>query len=217
MKIKRVSTVLCVFLSIFSLLFCGGVSATWIFAEPTVPSVDGDFSSVSISVFDYNAEEILPGGGVEIPDIGQNHYTLIDKILNETNKNYGLNQSTSNVLHSYLKSKGVVYSNQKVSGGNLKFIIDPQNNTHGLYFVLEKVSDTHIHCYTFTYLDLVDASGTSKEMAVYQTHLIKTNEWNMTTSHKGLAKTVRLSDIGVSADSNSSSYSIDIESWYSVE
>ena len=217
MKTRRVTTLLSLSILIFSLLFCGGVYATWILAEPTVPSVDGNFSSVSISIFDYKAEEILPGGDIELPDIGENHYVLLDKVLNETNKNYGLNASDYNVLHSYLKSAGVVYSNQKVSGGNLKFIIDPQNNTHGLYFVLEKESDTHIHCYTFAYIDLVDASGTSKEIIVYQTHLIKTDEWEMTTSHTGLAKTLRLSDIGVSADPKSSSYSIDIESWHAVQ
>ncbi len=207
---------LCIFLLIASLLLCTGVFGTWIFAEPTVISKDGDFT-VDISVFDYNAEEILPGGGTEIPDIGQNHYTLIDKILNEMQKSYGLNASDSNVLHSYLKSEGIIYSNQKVSGGNLKFIIDPKNNTQGLYFVLERVSDTEIHCYTFSYIDLVDASGTNKEIAVYQTHLIKTNKWDMTISHTGLAQTIELSDVGVSADPNSSQYSIDVESWYLVK
>lgn len=100
-------------------------------------------------MFEYPPEEILPGGEMEDAELGESHFALIDLILNERDKGYGLNYSNNVVLHRYLKNQPVVYSNQKVSGGNLKFILDPKNNTHGLYYCIEKVSDTEYYIYLF--------------------------------------------------------------------
>jgi hypothetical protein len=108
----------------------------------------------------------------------------------------------------------MLFSNQKISGGNLKFILDPKNNTHKLYYVIEKSSDTLYYIYTFSTDALATASGTEIEIEVYRTTVEKSNKWVATVSYKGAAKTLRLSDINVSADSQSQKYSINIETWH---
>lgn len=192
----------------------GGVYATWAYAEisPT-PAEQG--MNVSLNVFDYPPEEILPGGdNDEELTLGENHYVLIDLIFNESNKGYGLNISDNALLHQCLKKQPVVFSNQKVSGGNLKFILDPKNNTHGLYFCLEKVSDTEYYAYTFSTDELSTASGTNIEIAAYRTTLVKTDEWRATKSYLGYAGVKRLSEFGVSADPQCIQYSIDVSTWH---
>ena len=167
-----------------------------------------------LSLFEYTAEEILPGGELEEAPLGENHFALIDRILNEKDKSYGLNINNNVLLHTYLRRQKVVYSNQKVSGGNLKFILDPKNNTHGLYYCLEKVSDTEYYAYTFSTNELSTASGSSIEIVAYRTTLLKTDKWRPTTSYQGYAKTKSLRDLGESADPNTIGYSIDVSTWH---
>lgn len=200
-------------LALALLVSVGGVYATWIYAGAPVTPVDQNVG-VSISEFDYTPEEVLPGGGNEQAPIGQNHLVLIDLILNENDKGYGLNINNNVVLHQYLRRQPVVYSNQKVSGGNLKFILDPQNNTHGLYYCIEKVSDTLYYAYTFSTDALSTAGGSDLEIIAYRTDLVKTDIWRGTVSHMGYVKTKSLSDLGVSADPNAIRYSIDVSTWY---
>ena len=125
-----------------------------------------------------------------------------------------MNINNNVVLHQYLRRQPVVYSNQKVSGGNLKFILDPQNNTHGLYYCLEKVSDTLYYAYTFSTDALSTAGGSDMEIIAYRTDLVKTDIWRATVSHMGYAKTKSLSALDVSADPNAIRYSIDVSTWY---
>ncbi len=194
----------------------GGVAAGWIYPEgPNSPEFQ-EFG-MSASLFEYKPEEILPGGDSEKPEIGQNHLALIDLILNERDKGYGLNINNNVVLHRYLRNDGVVYSNQKVTGGNLKFILDPSNNTHGLYYCVEYVSSTLYYAYTFSTVALNDAGGTEAEIAVYRTILEKTDKWNATLSYYGYAKVEELSDLGASADPKSIPYSIDVSTWRLAE
>ena len=134
-------------------------------------------------------------------------------ILEESDKGYGLNISNNVLIHQYLKNHDVIYSNQKTSGGNLKFILDPQNNTHGLYYCIEKVSNTEYYCYTFSTDELSTAGGTSVEIPAYRTTLLKTNKWEATTTYFGYAKTKSLRDLGESASSHSIAYSIDVTTW----
>ena len=60
---------------------------------------------------------------------------------------------------------------------------------------------------------LSTASGTSDYITVYRTSLVKTDKWRAPVSYKGVAQTVKLSDLGVSADSQSLKYSINMASW----
>ena len=98
--------------------------------------------SFDVSGFDWAPEEILPTES----QIGENHLMLIELILNEKSKGYGLNYDQKNVLESYLNSKGIIFSNQKTSGGNIKFVSD---ETDQLYYCIEKISNTTYYAYTF--------------------------------------------------------------------
>ena len=206
-------------IQILSLLMClvmiftiGGAYATWSYST-LPPQAQEQNVSVSLNVFEYPPEQILPGGDTEEAPLGENHLALTQLILWEEEKGYGLNINNNVLIHQYLKQNKVIYSNQKVSGGNLKFILDPHNNTHGLYYCIEKVSDTLYYSYTFDVNHLSTASGTNEYIPVYRTSLVKTDEWRATVSYEGVAQTVRLSDIDVSADSQSLKYSIAVETW----
>ena len=207
--IKFISLILCLVL-LFSI---GGAYATWQYAELSPQNVHQDVG-ITLNMFEYPPEQILPGGDTETAPLGENHLALINLILWEEEKGYGLNINNNVLIHKYLKNVPVVYSNQKVSGGNLKFILDPHNNTHGLYYCIEKVSDTLYYSYTFDINHLSTASGTDDYIPAYRTSLVKTNnEWKATVSYEGVAKTIRLSELGVSADSQSLKYSIDVTTW----
>lgn len=201
------------FLCLFLIVSIGGVFATWKYAEVPAAAVEQSVG-LSLSVFNYPPEEILPGGDMEEALLGENHFALIELILNERSKGYGLNYSDNTILHQYLERQTVVYSNQKVSGGNLKFILDPKSNTHGLYYCLEKVSETEIYAYTFSTEALATAGGSNVEIVVYRTTLAKTDQWRATTSYLGYAKTRSLRDLDVSADPNTITYSIDVSTWH---
>ena len=207
---RSLSLLLCL-LVIFSI---GGVFATWHYAELSPQSVSTDVN-VSLSLFEYPPEEILPGGDLEEAPLGENHFALIDLILNERNKGYGLNINNNVLLHQYLRKQPVVYSNQKVSGGNLKFILDPKNNTHGLYYCLEKKTDTLYYAYTFSTDALATNGGSDSEIVAYRTNLEKTDKWYATVSYMGYAQTKSLRDLDVSADPNTIGYSIDVSTWHS--
>ncbi len=209
--IRRFTLLFACILLLFSV---SGVYATWLYAEQSPMPAD-QFVGLSLGVFDYTPEEILPGGENEEAELGQSHFALIDLILNESDKGYGLNINNNVVLHRYLRQQDVVYSNQKVSGGNLKFILDPKNNTHGLYYCIERISDTEYCAYTFSIDELSTASGSDVEIVAYKTILEKTDIWRATKSYLGYAKTERLSDLGVSADPNTIAYSIDVSTWHS--
>ena len=115
-SIVRYTAFLC---SLFVLASIGGVFATWYYTYETTPSVQENLS-VSLSDFEWKPAEILPTES----EIGENHLALIELILNENNKGYGLNYDNKHVLEGYLDKYGLVFSNQKVSGGNLKFVSD---------------------------------------------------------------------------------------------
>ena len=208
MRIKYLSLLLCLLI----VLSVGGVYATWKYAELS-PDEKSQEIGMSLSAFEYPPEQILPGGDTEEAQLGENHFKLIDLILWEDDKSYGLNINNNAVLHQYLRKDGIVFSNQKVSGGNLKFILDPHNNTHGLYYCIERIDNNLYYCYTFDINSLATASGTTEYIAVYRTSLVKTDIWRATTSYVGVAQTKKLSDMGVSADSQSLKYSIDVTTW----
>ena len=208
MKIKYFSLLLC----LLTILSIGGVFATWKYADLSADEVNQDLS-LSLSVFEYPPEQILPGGDTEQAQLGENHLKLVELVLWEDNKGYGLNINNNVLIHQYLKNNKVVYSNQKISGGNLKFILDPHNNTHGLYYCVEKIDNSLYYVYTFDVEELATASGTTEYITVYRTSLVKTDEWRSTVSYLGIAQTKSLSSMGVSADSQSLRYSIDVTTW----
>lgn len=142
-SIARYMAFLC---SLFILASVGGVFATWYYTYETVQNTQEDLS-VSLSEFEWKPEQILPTES----EIGENHLALIELIMNESDKGYGLNYDSKQVLEGYLDRYGLVFSNQKVSGGNLKFVSD---ETDQLYYCVEKISDTMYYVYTFSVSDL---------------------------------------------------------------
>lgn len=203
-------------LALVLLLTVGGVYATWTYTlgytEPKSQEL-----GVSLSVFDYPPDEILPGGDQNDEPVtpGANHFALIDLILNESNKGYGLNYSDNVLLHQYLRSDRVIYSNQNVQGGNLKFLLDDKNNTQGLYYCIKWVSDTEYHVFTFSKDDLATAGGSAVEIAAYKTILKKNTKWEATTSYLGYALTYSLYDLDVEPGQQADiHYSIDMEQWH---
>ena len=200
--------------ALIALLSVGGVYATWHFSD-TQPEAVQEEVNITMMDFEFAPEQLLPGGTEEEEvEIGENHFALMDLVLNESDKGYGLNINNNVLIHQYLKNKSVIYSNQKVSGGNLKFILDPSNNTHGLYYCIEKKSNTEYYCYTFATSDLSKYGGTNQEIVAYRTLLLKTDIWRATTSAYGHAQVRRVTDLGPSADPQSIPYTIDITTWH---
>ena len=142
--------------------------------------------------------------------MGQNHFSLIDLILNENDKNYGMNYDSKKILINYAEKQDAVYCNQKISGGNLKFILDTSNNTHEIYYCVQNVSDTLYYAYTFSTAELSTKGGSQVEILAYRTSLEKTDKWRATVSDEGYALTRSLRDLGASASSGSIGYSIDV-------
>ncbi len=183
----------------------GGAFASWYYSQAITQSADEEIG-VNLQDFVWKPVEILPTES----EIGENHLSLIELILNERDKGYGLNYDKKNVLESYLNREGIVFSNQKTSGGNIKFVSD---DTKQLYYCIEKISDTMYYAYTFSYSELNAAKGTSTAIPVYRTVLEKTDKWRAPRSYFGYAKTKRLSDMGASNVSGTLAYSIDVTTW----
>ena len=69
-------------------------------------------------------------------ELHANHVALIDLILNEDSKGYGLNINKKPIVHNYLKNPGdVIYCDLKgTSQGNLKFMLDDNDPVNQLFF-----------------------------------------------------------------------------------
>ncbi len=191
--------------SLFVLASVGGVFATWYYTYNTALTAQEDFS-VSLLEFEWKPEEILPTES----EIGENHLALIELILNENEKGYGLNYDNKHVLEGYLEKSGLVFSNQKTTGGNLKFVSDETNQ---LYYCVEKINDTMYYAYTFSFSDLNTVKGTANEMPVYRTVLEKTDIWRAPRSYFGYAKTDMLRAFGAENVPGTLAYSIDVSTW----
>ncbi len=152
---------------------------------------------LDIITFEYKPEEVLPGGGTgggesgeggTTAPLGENHLKLITNLVDE--KDYGLNATKKPVIHELLDNPGdIVYSDQNVTGGNLKHIMPSfSSETEKLYFVITKISDTEYHAFTFTASDRLLPIGT--DIAVYKTIMRKDGKgvWAATSSYKGYAK-----------------------------
>lgn len=210
-KFNRLTLWVCLLCLGFMLFASVCVYGMWVYYADTVPIAYN--ATTQMGMFGYAPEIVVPGGEHEA-ELNENHLRLIDLVLNESDSGYGLNYSDTVLLHKYLKLQSVVYSNQKTSGGHLKFILDPKTDTGGLYYCVEKVSDTEYYCYTFAVDDMLEAAGTQNEIVAYRTTLVKTNQWNATVSYLGYAKVLDITDIGISAHPQCEDYSIDVRSWH---
>ena len=186
-------------------LTVGGVTATWKYSSGPADSAAKELG-VDLLVFGYAPEEVLPDDE-EADKLGQNHFDLIEKILNEVS--YGLNATKKPIIHELLNKQGdVVYCEQNVQGGNLKHILIDGTSAYGLLFQIEYVSDTEYITYTYIVGD-VKNKPIGTEIDVYKT-VMTTNEkgvWNAPTSYYGKAPIVSV------RTSNSTVRAINSKAW----
>lgn len=182
MKIKiRLAAV--TLLLLLSSIAIPGVMAYWSYAAGLPPHESG--LSATLMPFAYKPEEILP----QDPEHAENHMVVIEMILNEPNG--GLNSTQGNkamFLHRNLQDyDGVLYSQQKVTGGNLMNLFTTETAAN-IYFVIQTVSDTEIAVYTMS-KPMVDSSGIGDTMTVYRTLIRKNGRtWSAEEAVVGYAK-----------------------------
>ncbi len=201
--IKKLLAVIICFTMVLSI---GGVYATWQYASGNITPVDTQ-AGVAMGEFYYAPEEVMPDNE-EVSQAGQNHIDLLQLILYESSKGYGLNINKKPIVHNYLKNPGdVVYCDQNTSGGNLKFMLDDNNTVNRLFFCIEKVSDVEYACYTFSYDELVTAPvDADYRIVVFKTKLEKIHgEWDDTQSAGGHAEVI--------SRNVNCGRSIDIDTW----
>lgn len=65
---------LCICLSV--VLSIGGVYAIWFYSESSLTPKETTLG-VTLNIFDYPPEQVLPGGDTEQAVLGQNHFPLL--------------------------------------------------------------------------------------------------------------------------------------------
>ena len=187
-----------------SMLAVGGVSATWTYTEKRVDDIDNNFG-VNIGEFEFKPEEILPDDE-EADQAGQNHVTLLDRIVNHIT--YGLNSNSKPIVNDLLQSgTAVVYSQQNVQGGNLKHLLVSGATVDKLDFAIAYVSATEYACYTFSSAELTN-SNIGTNILAYKTKIVKENgKWVETFSYEGKAT---VTSVNVK---NSNIITINVNSW----
>lgn len=190
-----------VLLAMLGVLLVPSVFAIWSFCEGMMPVQDNVYASLGL--FDYPPEEILPGE--EESKVGENHLTMIDRVLNE--KTYGLNATKKPLMHEYLVAPGdIVYCDQHTTGGNLQNILLKNTTAGRVHFAITKISDTEYHLYSYAKDDVSASIVGETEIFTYKTILVKENgAWKARTSYAGHA---------LAFDPPSGSRSIDIQSWH---
>ncbi len=198
--------VLICFTSIFA-IGVDGVSAKWFFVPLVQPDPYHGEITAEMGEFYYKPEEVLPGGGI-VPEIGKNHLDLLQLILYEDDKGYGLNINKKPIVHNNLQDPGdIIYCDQQVTQGNLKFMLDKNATVNRLFFCIVKESDTEYTSYSFSYSEMMSAMLYETKIVVYKTTLRKENGvWDDVLSAGGYAtvKDVSVADCG---------RSIDVDSW----
>ena len=181
----------------------GGAYATWQYAHKT-PSESAIAEEISFTEFEYKPEEVLPGDDTAT-ELHQNHNNLVISIVDHTS--YGLNANHKPIVRKLLEDgAGVVYSNQNVSGGNLKHMLVSSSDVEKLMFAVEYVTDTEYHAYTFP---SVSNYGVGYELTVYKTVITKNgNKWEAVRSYEGKAKVAN-----VRTSSGGSVLNIDVKTW----
>ena len=203
-------------LCLVMMLTVSGVYAIWVYPEIPLPPIS-DALGLDMGIFEYAPEEILPGGDANDGTVtpGESHLGLMGLVLNEAT-NFGLNLGDKSVIHSNLQTRTVLFCNQNASGKNLKHLLNNKDNTYGLYFCVEKVTDTMYYLYSFALSDLPDMGGHLGEISVYKTVMEKTDIWRGTVSYLGHAQVKGLTEMGASPlnDKDTSVYSIDVTTWH---
>lgn len=194
MKIKLFTKVSAL-LALLSTIMVTSVYASWLYAEFPPQNIEQSLG-LNMAEFIYTPEEVLPGH--EVGTLGENHQEVIYNITDHIK--YGLNYQQKPLLSNYLEQNGVVYSNQKATGGNLKFLGD---ESESLMWVIKKETDTEYSIYTFAN-EYVTSSNLNLVIAVFKTKCVYENGlWVNVRAFVGEAPIARVSGI----------ITIDINEW----
>ncbi len=174
-------------LALISTTLITSVFASWVYAEYSPDDYETNFG-LSMVEFVYKPEEVLPGH--EVGYLDHNHQEVIYNITDHIK--YGLNYQQKPVLTNYLNENGVVYSNQKTTGGNLKFLGD---ESESLMWVIKKDTDTVYYIYTFEDEKVV-SSNLNLLITVYKIKCVyKDGLWQNERAFIGEAPIARVSGI----------------------
>ena len=181
---KTLSRFLVLGLLIVVILSTVGVYATWYYTGTVEDFQTG--IDLGVEIFEYKPEEVLPGDQ-ESTKLHENHNNLVKNIVNHVD--YGLNATKKPIVRELLEDgAGVVYSNQNVSGGNLKHMMLGSSDVEGLMFCVEYVTDNEYNAYTFSG-KLVGSQNIGVSIDVYKTVITKTGDtWVATISFIGKAQ-----------------------------
>lgn len=146
-----------------------GVQATWYYTQNVAPNdAEGEFTT-GITTWVY-----LPGAeGDDTVEIGENHNTLIEEILNHEKQGMNFSDFIFNAIDSNKGDKNMVHSQQNnVPGGTpKKFFSSTEYNTQYLDFIVQRILNAEVesyYIYTYEDDDLVGTKGQSWVPA-YQT------------------------------------------------
>ena len=167
-------------LGVFAFSF-NSVNAKWFYGA-SMP-VEGLLISYKLEDFYWEGSGVLP----EDEEHGENHIELLQNIINDSR--YGLNSTSNTLLHNYLEKIGdILYSEQQVSGGNLKHLMIDGTGAYALLFQIEFVSETEYNVYTYKQEDTEDYK-IGENIEVYFTKVSKVNgKWDGVKTEIGVAK-----------------------------
>ncbi len=206
MSLKRIPAILILLVCIVS-MFGVSLKAEWLYPDMSLSFEKDVDVNVGLTEFEYTPEEVLPGGdNNEQVQVGENHMTLINNIVNHVT--YGLNATSKPIVRELLEDGvPVVYSNQNVSGGNLKHMLINDSSMEALDFAVEYETDTFYTAYTFASKHLI-SSSVGSTIDVYKTDIVyEQGRWVAKRSYKGTAKVSRV------RGGNKQIINIDVSSW----
>ncbi|MBO5712783.1 MAG: hypothetical protein J6R88_01090 [Clostridia bacterium] len=181
--IKKIKYITLVIFVAFMLTITG-VYASWLYAYKP-PELKN--ATAVVKAFTWQGVEQLP----EFDTLGENHVLLIENVLYEAS--YGLNATKKPIIHNYLKKDGnIIYSDQSVSGGNLKHILLDGTTSENLRFQVHRISATEYLVVTYAQRDLNAATVDKTRIQVFLTTVYKNIEgtWHASNSYVGTALVV---------------------------
>ena len=187
MKSKVNSLIIIAFFCLISVTF-STLGANWVYPDMLLQFEESSNLNVALQEFEYTPDEVLPGGdNDEQLNVGENHMQLITNIVDHVT--YGLNATSKPIIQELLNSGvKVVYSNQNVSGGNLKHILINDSSMEAIDFAIKYETSTFYTTYTFESKFLTD-SYIDSTINVFKTDMVcEDGVWIAKRSYRGTAK-----------------------------
>lgn len=224
---SRTMRIMCCIMGMALLLSIGGVYATWNYAQGTPNPIN---NTLKIKFFPWNGSEVLP----EDDEIGENHRTLIDTIIN--GKDIGLNTSNSYLNKQIKKRKdGSLLVPKRDTLGSMAVTQGDELyklfglTTSNLDFLIQFVSDTEYYLFTtgvdlgekgsYSIFDSTPGSPTTPIdqyiSPIYRTRVQKINgKWTAVETQEGSAKSAWYEESSRDSD-RTQIPSFDPDSWIS--